>query len=115
MKPLHEVDDEVRIVPDGGIVRVPLFAMDAKQRAVATAAPAATRPTPLHRPGFAPLSAEETNKRMDAYEGAERRLSERWRASTPPEQQPAPDAKPNLAEINARRDKQPSERWKEAR
>jgi hypothetical protein len=115
MKRQDEVDDEVRIVPDGGIVRVPLFAMDAKQRAVATAAPVATPPTPLHRPGFAPLSAEETNKRMGLYRGAERRLSERWRATIPPAQQPAPDAKPTLAEVYARRDKQLCERWKGAR
>ena len=117
MKVQITTEDEVHVIPDGAVVRVPLFAMDARQLSVASAAPSS--PTgELHRPGFASLGDADTTRRMDGYDAADQHLSDRWRAPPSParrEEQKASRDTSALADAYARRDKVLSERWRAAR
>src|SRR5215470_6226621 len=58
-------DDDDDIVPDGGTIRVPMFAMDSVQRSVARSSVRVTDgsggTTGLHRPGFR-IAANDARK-----------------------------------------------------
>jgi hypothetical protein len=117
MKVQATAEDEVHVIPDGAVVRVPLFAMDARQRSIASA-PLPSPTAELHRPGFASLPAADTTRRMDGYDAADQHLSDRWRAPLSPARREEPRAsgdKPALLDTYARRDKVLSERWRAAR
>jgi len=114
MKKLDDENDE--IVRDGEHVIVPLYAMDAVQRAVSdtSAAPVST----FHRPGEVQISDNERTKRAAVYDTYNKALSDRWKNPSPLSRQAlkATDQAPSAdrATMYDRYDKALSERWRAA-
>lgn len=94
------------LIRDGETVTVPIFAMDAQQRAVAASAP-------LHRPGAVPLTDTDRAARITRQALGDRKLSERWKTPSPTAAAAkAGQASPDMASVYARADKALSERWR---
>lgn len=73
---MKTTDDDEKVVKDRGVVRVPLFLMDATQKAVA----AAQAIVSSHAPGFAVLTDAQSQARQRIYDAADRKLQDAWKA-----------------------------------
>jgi hypothetical protein len=65
-------NDEEKVVKDGGVVRVSMFAMDGVQRSVAAHKPG-------HKPGSIPLSDSDRQDRVARLAARDQVLSNRWK------------------------------------
>ena len=82
-------DEDHEVVKDRGVVRVPMFLMDATQKAVA----AAQLDVSLHAPGFAVLTDAQSQAQQRMYDAADKKLQKAWKAPAPTvdAKSPSPD------------------------
>ena len=79
-----KIRTEDEIAKDGETVRVPMFMMDAQQRAVAES-PVVTNDAAIgHRPGSLPVTDADRERRTALYRGHDEKLSARWQSTPPP-------------------------------